>query len=65
MSQNAHPHGYAVPPSLLSYLSLGADGKPLQTQLTPGDSLGHKEQDWETHDYLELPDHNEILPDLF
>ncbi|XP_044735482.1 A disintegrin and metalloproteinase with thrombospondin motifs adt-1-like, partial [Chrysoperla carnea] len=63
--QNAHPLDHPLPPSLLSYLSLGPDGKPLQTTLKPGDTQPPKEQDWEITDYFELPNHsiNEILPD--
>lgn len=37
------------------YLSLGPDGKPLQTYLKPIDNLHPTEEEWETKDYVELP----------
>lgn len=56
LSQNAHPNDLQLPPDLLLYLSLGPDGKPLQTTIRPDDINLHKEEDWETDDYIELPD---------
>ncbi|XP_017772302.1 PREDICTED: A disintegrin and metalloproteinase with thrombospondin motifs 6-like [Nicrophorus vespilloides] len=57
--QNAHPSDL-ISGSLLKYLSLGPDGKPLQTTLRPGDTDMPKDEDWETNDYLLLPHINEI-----
>lgn len=54
--QNAYP-SQMVPPELRSYLSLGPDGKPLQTSLKPNQVKPPNEEDWETRDYVELP-HN-------
>lgn len=56
ISQNAYP-SQMVPPELHSYLSLGPDGKPLQTSLKPNQVKPPNEEDWETRDYVELP-HN-------
>ncbi|KRT81540.1 Peptidase, partial [Oryctes borbonicus] len=56
--QNALPDG-VVPSDLKPFLSLGSNGKPLQT-----DSDFHvhlpKEEDWETKDYILLPDMHEM-----
>lgn len=63
VSQNAHPNDFQLPPDLLLYLSLGPDGKPLQTTIRPDDINLHNEEDWETEDYIELPEDklNEII----
>lgn len=56
ISQNAYPHAGELSPGLQQYLSLGPDGKPLQTKLKPGQANLPREEDWETKDYVELPD---------
>jgi len=58
ISQNARPPGpYAVPEVLLRYLSVGADGTPLLTTITPDmvDRTGYS--DWSSDDdYVDMPD---------
>ncbi|KAL3288422.1 hypothetical protein HHI36_002868, partial [Cryptolaemus montrouzieri] len=51
-SQNAHPHEI-VPPEIKTYLSVDSMGKPLMTNLG---STQLKNQDWETNDYIEIPE---------
>lgn len=54
MPQNAYPY-QSVPKELQSYLSLGPDGKPLQTSILPGQVTPYHDVDWETQDYIDLP----------
>lgn len=58
--QNAHPSSI-VPPDIKSYLSLSPDGKPLRTKLLPADLNEPKEEDWETDDYIEIPEINDRI----
>lgn len=51
-SQNAHPND-VVPPEMKGYLSLDSNGKPLMTSLG---STKIKSQDWESNDYIEIPE---------
>ncbi|KAJ1524302.1 hypothetical protein ONE63_010813 [Megalurothrips usitatus] len=57
MPQNALPHSPALPhpPLLLSYLGLGADGRPLLDQLPPGAATPPPDDAWSDRDYVELP----------
>lgn len=56
-AQNARPHGPIVPVGMRPYLSLGADGKPLQTTiLRPYETKQPNEEDWETDDFIEIPE---------
>ena len=54
-SQNAGPLS-AIPPAIKSYFSLSPDGKPLKTVLRPHETNSPKEEDWETDDYVIIPD---------
>jgi len=56
-SQNARPPGpYVVPEILLRYLSVGADGTPLLTTITP-DMVDRTDYgDWSSDDYVDMPD---------
>ncbi|XP_034237574.1 A disintegrin and metalloproteinase with thrombospondin motifs adt-1-like [Thrips palmi] len=55
--QNAlpHPDAFPHPPLLLSYLGLGADGRPLLDQLPPGAATPPPDDAWSDRDYVELP----------
>ncbi|RZB39497.1 Sod Cu, Reprolysin, Pep M12B propep and/or HMA domain containing protein [Asbolus verrucosus] len=53
-SQNARPFA-VIPPEIKPYFSLGADGKPLKTVLKPHETKNPKEEDWETDDYVIIP----------
>ncbi|KAE8744445.1 hypothetical protein FOCC_FOCC008920 [Frankliniella occidentalis] len=53
--QNALPHGLPPPALLLSYLGLGADGRPLLEQLPPGAATPPPDDAWSDRDYVELP----------
>ncbi|XP_060842752.1 A disintegrin and metalloproteinase with thrombospondin motifs adt-2-like [Rhopalosiphum padi] len=57
ISQNARPPGpYVVPEVLLRYLSVGADGTPLLTTITP-DMVDRTDYgDWSNDDYVDMPD---------
>ncbi|XP_015365933.1 PREDICTED: A disintegrin and metalloproteinase with thrombospondin motifs 3-like [Diuraphis noxia] len=57
ISQNARPPGpYVVPEVLLRYLSVGADGTPLLTTITP-DMVDQTDYgDWSSDDYVDMPD---------
>lgn len=37
------------------YFSLDSNGKPLQNVLKPSQLQPHKEEEWETKDYVEIP----------
>lgn len=54
--QNAHPGEYKVPDQLVKYLSLGLDGVPLLTTLSPGVATPANEDEWTDKDYIELPE---------
>ncbi|XP_015597845.1 A disintegrin and metalloproteinase with thrombospondin motifs adt-1 [Cephus cinctus] len=53
--QNARPDGHKLPDQLVKYLSLGPDGLPLLTTLSPGVASPPSEDDWTDKDYIELP----------
>ncbi|KAJ8880451.1 hypothetical protein PR048_016921 [Dryococelus australis] len=55
LPQNARPRPGPPSDELLQYLSLGADGRPLLTTLTPGSTSLPAEHEWTDHDYRELP----------
>ncbi|GLH04747.1 Protein of unknown function [Gryllus bimaculatus] len=53
--QNAPPHPGMISDELKRYLSLGKDGKPLLTTLSPASSKPPSDDAWASRDYLELP----------
>ncbi|XP_063221018.1 A disintegrin and metalloproteinase with thrombospondin motifs adt-1-like [Bacillus rossius redtenbacheri] len=55
LPQNAPPRPAPPGDELLRYLSLGADGRPLLTTLTPGSTRAPAEHEWTDHDYREVP----------
>ncbi|XP_049961994.1 A disintegrin and metalloproteinase with thrombospondin motifs adt-2-like [Schistocerca serialis cubense] len=55
LPQNAPPKPGPIPDELLRYLSVGPDGKPLLTTLSPGSTKPPPDEDWADHDYRELP----------
>lgn len=57
ISQNARPPGpYAVPEVLLRYFSVGPDGTPLLTTITPDDVVDRTAfEDWSGNDYVDMP----------
>lgn len=55
LPQNAPPRQLPIPDEILRYLSIGVDGKPLLTTLTPGSTKPPPEEDWADKDYIELP----------
>ncbi|XP_018574479.1 A disintegrin and metalloproteinase with thrombospondin motifs adt-2-like [Anoplophora glabripennis] len=61
-SQNAHPL-QEIPQEIKDYFSLGPNGKPIRTTLHSAKQP--KEEDWETNDYIEIPelkDRYKMLP---
>nr|CAH7759323.1 unnamed protein product [Callosobruchus chinensis] len=52
--QNAKPHP-AIPQHVKDYFSLYPSGKPLKTILDDA-RIGTKEEEWETDDYIEVPE---------
>ncbi|XP_025421682.1 A disintegrin and metalloproteinase with thrombospondin motifs adt-2-like isoform X2 [Sipha flava] len=57
INQNARPPGpYAVPEVLLRYFSVGSDGTPLLTTITP-DMVDRTDYgDWSSEDYVDVPE---------
>lgn len=51
-SQNAYPM-QEIPQEIKDYFSLGPNGKPVKTTLN---SAKHPKEDWETKDYIEIPE---------
>lgn len=57
INQNARPPGpYTVPEVLLRYLSIGSDGMPLLTTITPEMIDQTDYGDWSSKDYVDMPD---------
>ncbi|XP_015516673.2 A disintegrin and metalloproteinase with thrombospondin motifs adt-2 [Neodiprion pinetum] len=53
--QNARPGNQIVPEQMMKYLSLGSDGLPLLTTLSPSTAMPLDEGGWTVKDYIELP----------
>lgn len=62
--QNARAH--LEPPSddILNYLSIDPDKKPLLTTLKPETEDPTGEDNWDDHDYIEIPTLQEVLFDF-
>lgn len=58
--QNANPNKH-MSLGLKHYLSLDTGGKPIKTKLTPADTIQTKNDEWETNDYIELPENMKHL----
>lgn len=57
ISQNARSPGpYAVPEVLLRYFSIGSNGVPLLTTITPEMVDPTDYGDWSSKDYVDMPD---------
>ncbi|KAJ8935149.1 hypothetical protein NQ314_012967, partial [Rhamnusium bicolor] len=54
-SQNAYPL-HEIPQEIKDYFSLGPNGKPIKTTLSTGSNKPPREEDWETKDYIEVPE---------
>jgi hypothetical protein len=54
-SQNARPLS-VIPPEIKSYFSLNPDGKPMKTVLKPHETKNPRDEDWETDDFIIIPD---------
>lgn len=52
--QNVSPKR-TMPPGLKAYLSLDEHKRPLQTRIHSEKFNFHKDEDWETDDYINLP----------
>lgn len=53
--QNARPDAHILSEELIKYLSLGPDGLPLLTTLSPETAVPLDEDAWTDKDYIELP----------
>lgn len=57
INQNARPPGpFTVPEVLLRYFSVGSDGTPLLTTITPEMTVDRTDYgDWTSQDYVDMP----------
>ncbi|XP_050498393.1 A disintegrin and metalloproteinase with thrombospondin motifs adt-1-like isoform X2 [Diabrotica virgifera virgifera] len=52
--QNARPHAH-VSQDIKDYLSVDSYGRPIKTTLSEGDDIPPPDEEWESHDYIEIP----------
>ncbi|CAG9829104.1 unnamed protein product [Diabrotica balteata] len=52
--QNARPHAH-VSQDIKDYLSVDSYGRPIKTTLSEGDDIPPQDEEWESHDYIEIP----------